>query len=154
MRLRLNVWYSFIFLPLLLGCRNPHPLSSSAQFAAAPGRIPETGKRDERVLFSSVNSSNQIRPEWLLSPTNFFKLGPGDTVEIEALGEPGPPSTAFVGPDGKIYYGLLGGTFVWGLSLSGARELLETNLAKYVRVKPEVALTLKTVGSRRVWILG
>src|SRR6266849_6285608 len=84
----------------------------------------------------------------------FFRLGPGDTIEIEALGEPGPPSIALVGPDGKIYHGLLGGTFVWGLTLTEAKELLEKDLAKYVRVKPEVALTLRNVASKRVWILG
>ncbi len=144
-------------LPLLLGCQSDHYLSPLGQLSLTQPSGPGSSgaeKQDQRIVFNSVNSSNQIRPEWLASPTNFFKLGPGDTIEIEALGEPGGPSTALVGPDGKIYYGLLGGTFVWGLTLTESKDLLEKSLAKYLRVKPEVALTLRSVGSRRVWILG
>ncbi len=144
-------------LALLCGCQsaNRHSFISHVGPAETLGNLSsDSGRQDERVLFNSVNASNQIRPEWLVSPTNFFRLGPGDTIEIEALGEPGPPSAALVGPDGKIYYGLLGGIFVWGLTLTDAKELLEKDLAKYVRVKPEVALTLKSVASKRVWVLG
>src|SRR6266851_4700587 len=115
-------------LALLCGCQsaNRHSFISHVSPAETLGnRSSDSGRQDERVLFNSVNASNQIRPEWLVSPTNFFRLGPGDTIEIEALGEPGPPSAALVGPDGKIYYGLLGGIFVWGLTLTDAKELLE-----------------------------
>jgi len=151
------VLMALLTLPFLSGCQTAHrqSLSSQADLAEPVGKATaDSSRRDERVLFNSFTSSNQIRPEWLVSPTNFFRLGPGDTIEIEAQGEAGPPSTALVGPDGKIYYGLLGGVFVWGLTLTEAKELLEKDLAKYVRVKPEVALTLRSVASKRVWLLG
>ena len=140
-----------VLVPLLWGCQSSPPgwSNGSGAVAATPGARP-----DERVLFNSVGSTNRIRAEWLVSPTDLFRLGPGDTFDIEMLGEPGLPTPALVGPDGKIYYSLLGGTFVWGLTLTEAKDVLEKNLAKYIRVKPEVAVTLRGVGSRRVWLLG
>jgi protein involved in polysaccharide export with SLBB domain len=108
----------------------------------------------DESAFSSIDSTNNIRPEWLKPPTNFFRLGPGDVIEVEMLGEATSRATVTIGPDGKIYYSLLPGLFVWGLTLSEAKELIATELGKYIRVKPETAVTLRTVGSKRVWILG
>ena len=82
----------------------------------------------DESLFASINSTNEIQPEWLEPPKKFFTLGPGDVVEIEILGEFGSTSTALVGPDGKIYYSLLPGLFVWGLTMSEARERLEGSI--------------------------
>jgi protein involved in polysaccharide export with SLBB domain len=59
-----------------------------------------------------------------------------------------------VGPDGRIYYTLLPGLSVWGLTLTETKELLEKEMNRFTRVKPELAVTLRTVGSKRVWILG
>lgn len=147
--------FSALLLLSLLGCQAPnHGLVGQGSAGISGGVPPGSPKPNERILFSAVASTNQVRPEWLGLPKDFFRLGPGDSFEIELLGEPGPPSTVSVGPDGKIYYSLLNGEFVWGLTLTEARSLLETNLAKFLRTKPEVTLTLKSVGSRRVWILG
>lgn len=95
-----------------------------------------------------------IQREWLSPSADFFRLGPGDILEIEVIGGKEPPTITMVGPDGKLYYSLLPGLFVWGLSLSEARELIETQMAKYLRDRPEIGLTLKGVGSRRIWVLG
>ena len=137
-------------LSLLVGCQSP------VQPMASAGAIPTTTplRPDDRILFNSINPSNQPPREWLVVPTNFFRLGPGDLVDVEIIGEATSASTALVGPDGKIYYSMLDGTFVWGLTLGEAKDLIEANLAKFVRVRPEVSLTLKTVGSRKVWLLG
>ncbi len=150
----MKLW--FLLMPFLLGCRSAQQGWSDGQPAspAVAAAVNPSVTSDQRVLFNAINSTNQLRPEWLASPTDLFRLGPGDTFDIEMLGEPGLPSPAIVGPDGKIYYSLLGGTFVWGLTLTEAKEVLEKNLSKYIRVKPEVALTLRAVGSRRIWILG
>jgi protein involved in polysaccharide export with SLBB domain len=82
-----------------------------------------------------------------------FTLGPGDAVEIEILGTPKSRTLTPVGPDGKIYFYLLPGLDVWGLTLKQARELVEKQLAKYL-TGPQVSLTLRTVGSKYVWLLG
>jgi protein involved in polysaccharide export with SLBB domain len=58
-----------------------------------------------------------------------------------------------VGPDGKIYYHLLPGLDVWGLTLKQTRDLVEKQLAKYL-TEPQVSLTLRTVGSKQIWLLG
>jgi protein involved in polysaccharide export with SLBB domain len=40
------------------------------------------------------------------------------------------------------------------LTLSETKDLIEKNLAKFVRVQPDVTVTLKAVGSKQVWLLG
>ncbi len=90
----------------------------------------------------------------LLQPGNgLFVLGPSDTIEIEIIGTAGSRAVTSVGLDGKIYYHLLPGLDVWGLTLEQTRELLEKELAKYM-VSPQVAVSLRSVGSKYVWLLG
>ena len=113
----------------------------------------EAGKPGD-PQFSSLPFTNSIPSEWLRPSTEFFRLGPGDSLQVEILGEAASASVQTVGPDGKIYYSLLPGLFVWGMSLTEAKNALEDSLAKYLRVKPEVALTLASSQSGKVWILG
>jgi protein involved in polysaccharide export with SLBB domain len=80
-------------------------------------------------------------------------LGPGDRLEIEILGNPASRSLAVVGPDGKIYYSLLPGMEVWGLTLDEVRGLIERGLTQYLP-PPQVSVTLREVGSKYVWLLG
>jgi protein involved in polysaccharide export with SLBB domain len=104
--------------------------------------------------FSAIGSTNSIPSEWLIPPTNFFKLGPGDLIDVEVLGNVASKSTVTIGPDGKIYYSLLPGLFVWGMTLSETKEAMEKSLAKYFRDSQEIALSLRAIGSKKVWILG
>lgn len=136
----------------LAGCKSYGPRFDPYDQPAAQG-APGTIQIDQQA-FEEINTTNLLLAAWLRPPTNFFTLGPGDVVEIEQLGEAGARATALVGPDGKIYYSLLPGMFVWGLTLSDTKSLLETNLARFVRVQPEIGLTLRSVGSKRIWVLG
>jgi polysaccharide export outer membrane protein len=104
--------------------------------------------------FMAVPPSQTLRSEWLQSPTNLFTLGPGDRVEIEVLGDATTRSVTVVGPDGKIYYYLLPGLDVWGLTLATAKERIEQALAQYFQQPQKVLLTLRGVESKQVWILG
>jgi protein involved in polysaccharide export with SLBB domain len=90
----------------------------------------------------------------LNAPTNFFTLGPGDKLDIEMADETNSLTTTIVGPDGKIYFNLLPGLDVWGLTLGQTREMLEHELAKYIRGQPQISVTLRDVQSKRVWLLG
>ena len=91
----------------------------------------------------------------LLQPSQAnFRLGPGDQLELEVLGDLSTRANVTVGPDGKIYYYMLPGLDVWGLTLPEARARLGDELKKYIREKPVVALTLRGVASQRVWVLG
>jgi protein involved in polysaccharide export with SLBB domain len=103
--------------------------------------------------FTKVESTNVIRPEWRQAPTNFYTLGPGDRIEIEILTDKSSRAITAVGPDGKIYYHLLPGLDVWGLTLAEARDKIQRELEKLV-VNPQVALQLRGVDSKRIWMLG
>ena len=102
---------------------------------------------------TSVDSTNRIPAEWRDAPTNFFTLGPGDKLEIEILGDPASRALTTVGPDGKLYYYLLPGVDVWGLTLDQAKERIEIGLQEFL-TDPKVAIQLRSIDSTRVWILG
>jgi len=57
-------------------------------------------------------------------------------------------------PDGKLYFNLLPGVDVWGLTLTEAKTRLENTFTNYLREQPRIAMTLRGVESKRVWILG
>lgn len=97
--------------------------------------------------------TNSINPELLKLPAEEFRLGPGDHVEIELVGVSEPPTDTIIGPDGRVYFHLLPGVSVWGLTLTDACLLLEDQLKHFVK-HPRVAMTLRDVKSRRVWVLG
>jgi polysaccharide export outer membrane protein len=134
----------YLFAFLLCACRSTPPAVPSG---IAPQKLATNA-------FASVSPLAPIQKEWLSPSPDFFRLGPGDILEVEIIGGKELPNPVQVGPDGKIYYSLLPGLFVWGLSLSEARELIEQNMAKFLRERPEMGLTLKAVGSRKIWILG
>src|SRR5208337_4115030 len=74
-------------------------------------------------------------------------------LELEILGTPASRAATAVGPDGKIYFYLLPGLDVWGLTLDQTRQLLEKELGKYLS-QPQVSITLRAVASKHVWVLG
>ncbi len=98
--------------------------------------------------------TNTLDTAWLRPSTEPYRLGPGDVIEIELLGEAAGRSTVTLGPDGKIYYSLLPGLSVWGMTLAETRELVKTEMGKYNKVLPDPAVMLRGIGSKRVWFLG
>ena len=95
-----------------------------------------------------------LEPALLQPPETDFRLGPGDQLEIEVMGDTSTLAPATVGPDGKIYYYILPGLDVWGLTLPEARGLVADALGKFVRGKPSVMLVLQSVASQQVWLMG
>jgi polysaccharide biosynthesis/export protein len=104
--------------------------------------------------FSSVELTDRDTSSLLRKPAEPYRLGPGDAIEIEAIGEAAGRATVTVGPDGKIYYSLLPGVSVWGLSLPESRALLQREMAKFTRATPELVINLRTPASQRIWLLG
>ena len=102
----------------------------------------------------AVALTNEFDPSWLQPPHELFTLGPGDRLEIEIIGEPTSKTVTIVAPDGKIYFDLLPGIDVWGMTLGQAKARMEQEMAKYVREPPQVSLVLRDVESKRFWILG
>jgi len=131
-------------LAMIAGCHHPHPERRFDPHAQVPAV----------TQLETVALTNRINPEWLRPPAEPFRLGPGDRLEIELIGDVTTRTLASVGPDGKIYFYLLPGVDVWGLTLTEAKARLEQELGKLVRDPPQLSLTLRGVESRRVWVLG
>src|SRR5207245_5284512 len=55
---------------------------------------------------------------------------------------------------GKLYFNLLPGIDVWGLTLPQAKAALERELSKYVKQQPQISTVLRGIESKRVWVLG
>lgn len=107
-----------------------------------------------RVVTTAVSLTNQIDAAWLKPSSDIFTLGPGDRLELEIIGETNSITSTVVGPDGKIYFNLLPGVDVWGLTLAETKAVLERELAKYIKTDPKISVMLRGVESRRVWLLG
>ena len=108
------------------------------------------------AAFAAVQAAptEPLDPALLQPGETIFRLGPGDQLDIEVMGDLSTRASVTVGPDGKIYYYMLPGLDVWGLTLPEARARLGEELKKYIREKPVVSLTLRVVASQRVWVLG
>ena len=134
--------------------------SLRARAAAVHRRLSHSGAELRPVAATpvakteTVTFTNDVEPELLRSPTNLFTLGPGDRVEIELVGDPASKTVTVVGPDGKIYFNLLPGMDVWGLTLAQVKTNMEAQFGRYVRELPVVNITLRAVESQRVWLLG
>jgi polysaccharide export outer membrane protein len=137
-----------ILLSLLLvvtGCRTRGPKFDpmvNESFNAAEGD------------FASAGLTNSLAASMLTPSTDPFRLGPGDVLEIETLGEGKNTVVVPVGPDGKIYYDILPAQSVWGFSLAETRTLLQREMAKFNRAAPELVINLRGAVSKRVWVLG
>lgn len=103
---------------------------------------------------ASAGATPALDPTLLRPGKAAFRLGPGDQLDLEVVGDLSTRASVTVGPDGKIYYYLLPGLDVWGLTLPEARDRVGAELERYLRERPVVSLTLRAVASQRVWLLG
>jgi polysaccharide export outer membrane protein len=143
MKTRLLLATLVVMTALLLGCRHT---PKTTQFApATPSSVVES---------DIVSITNTIDPTWLKPSTNLFTLGPGDRLEIEMVGDLPSRMTTVVAPDGKLYFSLLPGVDVWGLTIAEAKDKLEQGFSEYLRERPRVSIILRAVESKRVWVLG
>ena len=129
---------------LLTACKNVEP-----QFADAKPKPPVAVAAPQVVTFT-----NELDPHWLAPSTQMFTLGPGDRVEIELIGDPASKAITVVAPDGKLYFSLLPGLDVWGRTLGQTKAELESSFTNYHHEQPRVSLALRSVESKRVWVLG
>ncbi|EEF63252.1 polysaccharide biosynthesis/export family protein [Pedosphaera parvula] len=135
------LWIGLTLALFATGCQHPGPRFNPYELKSAQTLQLET--------ITNAIDSNLLKP-----PTEPFRLGPGDRVEIEIMDDTTSRTLSVVGPDGKIYFSLLPGLDVWGKTLPETKDLLEKQLAQYYRNQPRVALTLRGVESRRFWMLG
>src|ERR1700756_2202740 len=79
---------------------------------------PKTAQFQPLDLSNGVTITNKLTPDLLQPPTEPFVLGPGDKLDIEMQGNPDTRATATIGLDGKVYYSLLPGVDLGGLTLA------------------------------------
>jgi protein involved in polysaccharide export with SLBB domain len=134
---------------LLSGCSTLRKWNEARTQPPPPSFAPAT-------VFEPATVADRVTvdPSLLQRPTTDFRLGPGDQLEIEVLGDIATRARTTVGPDGKIYFYILPGIDVWGATLAEARERIVKELQKYVREEQPVSVTLRDVQSQRVWLLG
>jgi polysaccharide export outer membrane protein len=135
------------FALLLTGCQHPGP-----RFNPYQPPVGATKPTDSDLQMTTL--PNRVDPTWLKPASRPFTLGPGDRIEVELVDDTNTLTTCNVGPDGKIYFGLLPGTDVWGLTLPQTKALLEKGLSEYYREQPRLSVILRGVESRRIWLLG
>lgn len=107
-----------------------------------------------RPVSSERITRTALNPDYLQPSMAAFTLGPGDWIEVEVLGEEATRTVLPVGPDGKIYYHVMPGISVWGLTPMEARAELEESLTGFYRNAPNMSVSLHRVGSKQVWLLG
>lgn len=144
---------------LLVACRSYGPRFGARAPDAQSNRLGNSLTWTNTITlqdqaFSTVYPTNNVKPEMLRAPKDYFRLGPGDMIEIEVMGDNAARTAVTVGPDGKIYYSILPGTFVWGLTLSETKDALEKGLKKFLRSAPDMTVTLRQANSQTAWILG
>jgi protein involved in polysaccharide export with SLBB domain len=141
---------------LLTGCGT----ASGPRFDPYAGTEPNSSAPARLTAVAVTNAPDSAL---LQLPSEHFRLGPGDSLEIRlvdesatlaAAGGSAPLTATIVGPDGKIYFDFLPGLDVWGLTLPETKALIENELMKFMREKPQVSVTLRGVASRQVWLLG
>src|ERR1051326_3138395 len=130
-----------------------HSQDAASATSSPAARSPETSPM-AAISPQPVALASKLDPGWLQPPSDPFTLGPGDRLEIEVIGDATSKTTTIVGPDGKIYFGILPGIDVWGATLTQAKALIEDGLSKYVREKPQVTIVLRGIESKRIWVLG
>lgn len=101
----------------------------------------------------SQTTRETVPASMLQAPSQEYKLGPGDKLDIEILGETGSRAETFVTPDNKLYYNLLPGIDVEGHTTASMKKLLEERLTRFYK-RPQVSVHLIEAVSQRVWILG
>ena len=128
---------------------------ASCSITKGPGFDPRAGKPSGAIdpAFADTKKEQAPMAEMLKEPADAYKLGPGDKLDIEILGETGSRAETFVTPDGKLYFNLLDGMDVGGKTTAQVQAEMETKLAKYYQ-NPQASVNLVEAVSQRVWVLG
>jgi polysaccharide biosynthesis/export protein len=82
-----------------------------------------------------------------------YRIQPGDTLLIKFSYHPEQNQEVVVGPDGKVFFQVVGEVPVAGRTPGQIAEDLVARYAKTLR-DPEIAVTLKTMLETKVWVGG
>ena len=127
---------------LLTGCETLH------RNAKGPAAIPPN------FTPTPVAPAGMLDQALLQRPNAEYRLGPGDALVVEIVGDLTTRSRTVVGPDGKIYFNVLPGIDVWGMTVAQARDRLVQEMQKFIREAQPISVTLVAAESQRIWVLG
>lgn len=82
-----------------------------------------------------------------------FRLGAGDEIQIDVLGEPDLVRTFTIYPDGTITFPYLKAFRAAGMTPQELDDYLTEALGEYL-IRPEVTVTLRTMNSKRIFVFG
>lgn len=103
--------------------------------------------------FETFTIDRTVPPSLLEKPTEAYKVGPGDLLDLEVAENATTRTSTRVMPDGKLYYDVADGVQVKGKSLREVSEILSTELADDYPT-PIVSVNLAEASSQRVWLMG
>lgn len=117
------------------------------------------GKGTPATLASSftpetVADMPPLDPALLQRPAADYRLGPGDVLEVEIVGDLTSRVRTVVGPDGKVYFNMLPGIDVWGLTIAEARARMVREMQRFVREEQPISVSLISAESQKIWVLG
>lgn len=111
-------------------------------------------RRESSVALTNLTTvANRVPQELLRPPIDPYRLGPGDALDIEILGQTGSRAGTFLGPDGLLYFDLAPPVDAWGLTVEETKAELEKQLSPFYR-NPRLTIEVREVRSKRVWVLG
>lgn len=98
-------------------------------------------------------TANAFVPGTDIPVPNDYRVGPGDTMEVQLFGQKSQTLTLTVGRDGTVNFPELGPVGVGGMNFSAARSLLEGRVRKQI-IGTQARVTLTELRSVRVLVLG
>ncbi len=108
-----------------------------------------------QLLLSACGGSGQHASGPLPPPTESSTLGPGDTFQLEIVGEKDLPTEYQVASDGTVMLPYIDSMRVVGLEPQEiAKKVRERLIAEKILTRPSVVVTVKEYRSKRITLLG
>lgn len=105
------------------------------------------------MAFSRAGCCQAPTRDLLTPPNEEYRLGAGDKLDLEIIGEPDTRAQTFVTPDGKVYFDLIDGVEARDKTATELKAALEEKLVRYY-LHPQVSVTIVEAESRRINLLG
>lgn len=116
--------------------------------------LPDDGPPDAKNPdFRKLTIERKLDPSLLRPPSGPYRVGPGDTLDIEVAEKVATRQKIKVMPDGMLYYDVADGIQAKGLTL----KEISTRLSKLLEedyVNPVVTVNVADADSQRFWMLG
>ena len=92
-------------------------------------------------------------PDPAKPPAEFYKVGPGDALDVVMWKEPALSGPVTVRPDGFVTLPLVNEVQVVGLTTAQLREILEQKYKEFI-TSPCVSIRVTTIASNEIFLIG